>query len=209
MANPRLQGDDTLKNLQGCPVCDRAIRADNPSKGDRIYEEQYCSHYCRIFEERGLKKIRKSDNKYHSGMFRWPKIHIPCQMCAEPTLLIHDIEKGNRQFCSTTCHHLFKGARKRHMDMGHLLLSILKHKATYSPKTSWMKAHLIAEYMGRTTQQITPYRVSSMLKRWIACGLVEYKNLEYRFNLKKLGKTPLAKAMYDWITLPYAERMKL
>ena len=93
--------------------------------------------------------------------------------------------------------------------MGHLLLSILKHRAIYSPQNSWMKANLIAEYMGRTTRQITPQRVSAMIKRWVAAGLVEYKNLEYRFNLKKLGKTPLAKMMYDWVTLPYAERMKV
>ena len=46
-----------------------------------------------------------------------------------------------------------------------------------------------------------------MLKRWVASGLVESKNREYRFNLKKLGKTPLGKAMYDWLTLPYAERI--
>jgi len=96
------------------------------------------------------------------------------------------------------------------MEIGHLLLCILRHRATYFPKKeSWMGATLIAEYIGRTTRQINSKRVSSMLKRWVASGLVEYKNLEYRFNLKKLGKTPLAKMMYDWITLPYAERMKL
>ena len=108
------------------------------------------------------------------------------------------------------CHHLLKSAKKRRMEIGHLLLCILKHRATYfSKKESWMGANLIAEYMGRTTRKINSQRVSSMLKRWIASGLVESKNGEYRFNLKKLGKTPLAKAMYDWITLPYAERLKL
>lgn len=70
-----------------------------------------------------------------------------------------------------------------------------------------MGANLIAEYMGRTTRKVNSQRVSSMLKRWIASGLVESKNGEYRFNLKKLGKTPLGKAMYDWLTLPYAERI--
>jgi len=72
-----------------------------------------------------------------------------------------------------------------------------------------MGSKLIAEYIARTTRQINSQRVTSMLKRWAAAGLVDAKNGEYRFNLKKLGKTPLAKAMYDWITLPYAERMKL
>ena len=96
------------------------------------------------------------------------------------------------------------------MEIGHLLLCILRHRATYfSKKESWMGANLIAEYMGRTTRKINSQRVSSMLKRWIASGLVESKNGEYRFNLKKLGKTPLAKAMYDWTMLSYAERIKL
>ena len=193
---------------QSCPVCDREIRAENPSKGDSIYEEQYCSHYCRLFEEQGLEKIPRL-NKYHTGMFRWPEIHIPCEMCAKPTLLSYEIERGNRKFCSIKCHHLLKSAKKRHMELGHLLLSILKHRATYFPKKSWMGSNLIAEYLARTTRQINSQRVTSMLKRWIACGLVDSKNREYRFNLKKLGKTPLAKAMYDWVTLPYAERMKL
>ena len=186
--------------------CGRSIRADNPSKGDRVYEEDYCSHYCRVFEEQGLERIPRL-SKYHSGRFRWPEIHIPCEMCAEPTLLIHDIEKGNRQFCSTTCHHLLKSGKKRHMDMGHLLLSILKHRATYYPKISWMKAELIAGYMGRTTRQITLHRVSSMLKRWVASGIVEHNDTEYRFNLNKLGNTPLAKFMYDWVTMPYSQRV--
>ncbi len=72
-----------------------------------------------------------------------------------------------------------------------------------------MGANLIAEYIGRTSRKVNSQRVSSMLKRWIASGLVDANNGEYRFNLKKLGKTPLAKAMYDWIILPYAERIKL
>ena len=192
---------------KSCPVCDRAIRAENPSKGDSVYEEHYCSHYCRLFEEQGLEKIPRL-NKYHTGRFSWPEIHIPCEMCSKPTLLSHEIERGNRKFCSMKCHHLLKSAKKRRMEIGHLLLCILRHRATYfSQKESWMGANLIAEYMGRTTRKINSQRVSSMLKRWIASGLVESKNGEYRFNLKKLGKTPLGKALYDWLTLPYAERI--
>ena len=194
--------------MQPCPnpQCQRTIRADNPSKGDRIYEEDYCSHYCRLFAEQGLEKTQRL-HKFHSGMFRWPEIHISCEMCAAPTLLLHDIEKGNRQFCSIACHHLFKGARRRHMDMGHILLSILKHHATYYPELSWMKAELIARYMGRSGRQITSHRISSMLKRWVASGIVEYKDIQYHFNLDKLGNTPLAKFMYDWVTMPYSQRV--
>lgn len=194
--------------MKSCPItqCGRPIRANNPSKGDRIYEEVYCSHYCRLFDEQGLEKIQRL-NKYHSGMSRWPEIHIPCEMCAEPTLLLHHMEKSNRQFCSTTCHHLLKSGKKRHMDIGHLLLSILKHRATYSPATSWMKAELIARYMGRTTRQMTSHRVSSILKRWVASGIVEHSDKEYRFDLQRLDKIPLAKFMYDWVTMPYSQRV--
>jgi predicted nucleic acid-binding Zn ribbon protein len=162
-----------------------------------------------LFEERELEKIPRL-NKHHLGRFSWPEIHIPCEMCAKPTLLSYDIERGNRQFCSMKCHHLLKSAKKRHMEASHLLLCILKHRATYYPKKeSWVGAKLIAEYIGRTSRKVNSQRVSSILKRWIASGLVDANNGEYRFNLKKLGKTPLAKAMYDWTMLSYAERIKL
>ena len=195
--------------MKPCPVaeCGRPIKADNPSKGDRIYEETYCSHYCRIFDEQGLERIPRL-NKYHSGRFRWPEIHIPCEMCAEPTLIIHDIEKSNRQFCSNTCYHKLKSGKKRSMELGHLLLSILKHRATYSPKNPWMTGKSIAEYMVAIERfRINSYRVSSVMKRWVASGIVEHDDTQYRFDLKKLGETPLAQFMYDWVTMPYSQRV--
>jgi len=57
--------------------------------------------------------------------------------------------------------------------------------------------------------RINSYRVSSVMKRWVASGIVEHDDTQYRFDLKKLGEIPLAKFMYDWVSMPYAERMKL
>jgi len=192
-----------------CPLtqCGRPIRADNPSKGDRIYEEIYCSHYCRLFDEQGLERLPRL-NKYHSGRFRWPDIHIPCEMCAEPTLLLHDIEKSNRQFCSNACYHKLKAGKKRSMELGHLILSIIKHRATYFPTTPWLTGKRIAQYMAATERfRINSYRVSAVMKRWVASGIVEHIDKEYRFDLKKLDKIPLAKFMYDWVTMPYSQRV--
>lgn len=187
--------------------------AHNPQKGDRTYEEDYCSHYCREFDSRNLKMVLKSDNKHHSGMLKWPQIHIPCEMCAEPTLLIHDLEKCNRQFCSTACYHKLLGGKKRGMEPAFLLLSILKHRATYYPKTAEMRCERLADYMGRGHKQTNSFRVASMLKRWVASGIIIYidrpsrKAGDYKFDLNRLGDTPLAKSMLDWVTMSYAERV--
>ena len=216
-----------------CPVCERIIKADHPQKGDRLYEEDYCSHYCRLFDSQNLKKVVKSRSKHHAGMFKWPEIHIPCEMCAEPTLIIHDIEKCNRQFCSTTCYHKLLGGKKRGMVAAYLLLSLLKHRATYYPTKSELSCDELAAYTTRGFKRMNGSRVASMLKRWVASGIItirrhrrtrrmivnptnratEYVGVgvksTYKFNLEKLQDTPLARFMLDWVTMSYSERVAL
>jgi len=214
-----------------CPVCERIIKAHHPQKGDRLYEEDYCSHYCRLFDSQNLENVQVGNSKHHSGILRWPKIYIPCEMCAEPTLIIHDIEKSNRQFCSTTCYHKLLGGKKRGMAAAYMLLSLLKHRATYHVNISEIPSEELAAYTARGFKRMTTLRVAPMLKRWVASGIItstrkrrrrrmvvspldgevydmgDGASTVYKFNLKKLGDTPLAKFMLDWVTMSYAERL--
>ncbi len=71
-----------------------------------------------------------------------------------------------------------------------------------------MTGKSIAEYMVAIERfRINSYRVSSVMKRWVASGIVEHDDTQYRFDLKKLGETHLAQFMYNWVTMPYSQRV--
>ena len=79
-----------------CPVCSRTVKSENPQKGEVSWETTYCSHYCRLFDERKLTKVPfKGGNKHHNNKLAWPIIKVKCDMCEKEATLKHELERGN------------------------------------------------------------------------------------------------------------------
>ena len=76
------------------------IRCLSPQKGDCAYEENYCSKYCRLYDERKLEWVAyDTDCPNHKNKLKWPRILINCEMCGDEIHLLHDIERREPWEC--------------------------------------------------------------------------------------------------------------
>ena len=208
-------GVNPVNAEQPCPVCSRLIKSLNPQKGDLAYEDTYCSKYCRLFHTQKLKMVPfDGDSVHHKNKLRWPHIVIDCDMCGKDTLLLHDIERSNRTYCSTKCWNTLKASQKRGIQRTINMLSLLHHRRKYHAD-GWMTPTAISERCGRKGQMCSPTSVGLIMKRWRTAGIVDARlqggssnGHEYRFLLKGLKNMTLAKFIYTYNTLSYADRME-
>ena len=199
---------------KSCPVCSRPIKYMSPQKGDLAYEETYCSKYCRLFDAQNLELVPfDGGSPYHNGQKRWPRITINCEMCDNETMLIWDIEKNNRSYCSTKCWNDLKTSQKRGIHLTINMLSLLHHRRKYHGQ-GWMSPIDIAEICGRKGQMCSPTSVGLHMKRWRKAGIIESRlrggsqhGHEYRFNLKGLRGMTVPKFIHHYNTMSYAERV--
>ena len=200
---------------KSCPVCSRPVNCDNPQKGDTSWETVYCSHYCRLFDERGLTKVPfKGGNKHHNNKLCWPVIKIPCDMCDEKeATLKHDLERGNSKYCSKECWNKLKSCQNRKIHQTLNILHYLEHAYKYEGH-KWIPPQIIAEKCGKQGVYIGRSSVGTMLKRWREAGIVEAKlrsgsakSFDYRFRPEGLRGMRVSQFIYHWNTMSYAERM--
>ena len=212
LAKKTIWGVDRLANP--CPVCTRLIRCLSPQKGDCAYEESYCSKYCRLYDERKLEWVAyDTDCPNHKNKLKWPRIPIKCEMCEGEIHLLHDIEKSNRAYCSTSCWNKLKSSQKRGITRTLTMLSLLEHRKKHYGN-AWFSPSGISEICGRKKQMCSPTTVGLTMKRWREAGIVEARltggsqhGHEYRFFPKGLKGMTLAQFIYHWNTMSYAERI--
>ena len=198
-----------------CPVCSRNINNHNPQKGDVAWETTYCSHYCRLFDERGLTKVPfKGGNKHHNNKLCWPVIKIPCDMCEEKeATLKHDIERGNTKYCSRKCWGKLKASQKRHIHRTINALHYLEHSYKYEGNR-WLDPSAIAEMCSVQGSSCGRSSIGLLMKRWREAGIVEARvrsvssnGFEYRFRPEGLRGMRVSQFVHHWNTMSYAERM--
>ena len=197
-----------------CPVCSRKLKNDNPQKGDVAWETTYCSHYCRLFDERSLTKVPfKGGNKHHNNKLCWPHIKIPCDMCDKEATLRHDIERGNGRYCSRQCWHKLKSCQKRKIHQTINILHFLEHDYKYGSH-QYLSSTLIAEKCGLKGASLGKSSVGGMMKRWREAGIVEAKlrsgasaSYDYRFRPEGLRGMKVSQFIYAWNNMSYAERI--
>lgn len=197
-----------------CPVCSRPIKSMNPQKGDLAYEDTYCSKYCRLFEAQNLELVPfDGDCPHHNNKLRWPRIPINCEMCGKDMVLLHDVEKFNRTYCSTKCWNDLKSSQKRGIHRTVNMLSLLQHRRNHHGE-GWMSPSAIAERCGRKGQMCSPTSVGLTMKRWRKAGIIHARlrggsqhGHEYRFRPAGLKGMTLAKFIYHYNTMSYAERV--
>lgn len=192
---------------QKCKVCDRDIIAHN--KGNTIIYGHYCSRYCKIFDREGLKMINgaeKHGKSQYEGFNYWPKITISCDTCQGDVTLDHSKEGDDRAFCCRKCHIKVKTCRKNAMK-DYTILKILRERPDGLPNDE------IAYLLGTVHQhRCNPYQISSLLKRWIAYGVVTKEKPSaksrtiYRLS-KEYQNKPLGDVVIKFRTpKAYAER---
>lgn len=205
---------DVMNPQLPCPVCERLIKCLSPQKGDMVYEENYCSKYCRLYDEQNLKWVAYDTTcANHKGKLKWPSIPISCAMCNGEIHLLHDIEKSNRSYCSIDCWNKLKSSQKRGIHRTLNMLSLLQHRRKHH-RDAWMAPADISERCGRKGQMCSPTSVGLTMKRWITSGIIESRlhggsqhGHDYRFILKGLRGMTVAQFIYKWNTMSYAERI--
>ena len=111
----------------------------------------------------GAEKHGKSQ---YEGFNYWPKITISCDTCQGDVTLTHSKEGDDRAFCCRKCHIKVKTCRKNAMK-DYTILKILRERPDGLPNDE------IAYLLGTVHQhRCNPYQISSLLKRWIAYGVV-------------------------------------
>ena len=197
-----------------CPVCSRIVKSENPQKGEVSWETTYCSHYCRLFDERNLTKIPfKGGNKHHNNKLAWPKIKVKCDMCEKEATLKHDLERGNGKYCSKECWNKLKSCQKRKIHQTLNILHYLEHAYKYEGH-KWIPPSIIAEKCSKQSAGFTRSSVGGLLKRWRVAGIIEAQlqkgasnSYHYRLNPQGLRGLNISEFVYKWNTMSYAERI--
>jgi hypothetical protein len=170
-----------------------------------IWEEQYCSTYCREFDARGLEPIRgdiKTGLKKMSGIYYMPKIDIPCDYCGEDFSLSSKAgANSNAHFCSVDCYRKVSNLNIQRSLVNYTMIKILHHNRKFG--NEWLSINTIDETMCRSRNfKSNPRRISQYLRIWVSRGLLEKKVVSTRlteFRLSNVGLTnPIGKILLRW-----------
>ena len=202
--------------MNNCPVCDMTVstNANKPfkAKGGRgtiTYESTYCSRYCREYDERNMEKEPISDSKHHKGIFGFPPIEVPCEMCSGTvTLKRTNYESASRHFCSTDCFNKLKSAKGRKVYVIWRVLSTMRH---FNDKLGIKKIspQQIMEIINndKLIGIKNDKSLRGVLNRWMAAGLITKDGSHYNYHKDGLRGKPLGLFIYDYLNMSYAERM--
>lgn len=202
--------------MSNCPVCSMNIGTDASkpfkSKGGRgtiSYESTYCSRYCREFYERGLEKAPISDSKHHKGIFGYPAIEMPCEMCSGTvTLKRNNYESASRYFCSTDCFNKLKSAKGRKVYVIWRVLSTIRHFNDKLGVREISPQQILGIINSDKLVGIKNDRsLRGLLNRWMAAGLISKKDESYNYHKEGLRGKPLGLFIHDYLGMSYAERM--
>ena len=178
----------------------------NPSlEGSAIYEEDYCSTYCRIYDEKGLEPINgqeKTGLKQLSGLMYSPVVKMPCDYCGvEFRLKGSEKRKMNANFCSKECHKKITKLKIKKSLLNYTIIKSLHHHKKHGE--GWITLDRLNEIMSRSRNfKSTSRRLSMFLKTWIGRGLVEKKMVgsKSHYRLSDMGLNyPIAKVFVDCI----------
>jgi len=203
--------------MRSC-VCGTNIN-ENSANNFRFWDENYCSRYCREYDEQGLEKVNRADvlkergskhYKNFSGMWDYPVIKSDCICCGKEIELMKT-KDADRPYCSRTCHsriHRMPKARKSQFVF--TMLRIMKHRyLNYEGSEQWLSGSAMYNIMQRMGGH--PFRngYPMLMKIWAGRGLLLKRDSNYRnedgmsrkeiiycFNPAHLDK-PLGKAFYE------------
>ena len=149
-------------------------------RASKHFDNRYCSYYCKMFVERGLKMVNS----------KYPPIKLTCQTCGDnfnyPKNKNHMI-----YFCSPECKTTLAKVNVPKPRMNYFALLYLQEKE------DWISAKDLDKYMETKSYRSHANRWAGILKRWAKAGIVDRtleKPYQYRFNQQYI-KQPIAKLM--------------
>ena len=165
---------------QPCSVCSREMNGFHSGKissTSSALEPKFCSRYCRLYDEQGLKMINGAEvqgNSQYSGFNYWPKISCNCDMCGKEFKIGANAEHNNQVFCSKKCHNAVKTSKRRAM-REYLVLRILRTLGWHNGKEhdGWMVGIEIAKKMNRWGYKANGTTAGQILRKWVSRGVVE------------------------------------
>ena len=184
-----------------------------PAKGGgAVYENDYCSRYCREFYSRGLKKIPKSSSKHHKNQLKFPVIDCDCLGCGKSfEITAKKSDKGRHQaWCSQQCLDKVRGAPVRRASITFTMLALLKHRGKYGIYGGWMNHEEVFNIMQNFDNSSGKNSFTSLLPIWHKKGVLEKKDrqgdrrAEYRMSDWGL-RTPLGKVFFEAKNLKWEE----
>jgi hypothetical protein len=184
-----------------------------------FWEENYCSIYCRLYDERGLEKVNRGEVLKETGskhyknfksFWDYPLIPSECITCGEE-LLLSKTKEPSKPYCSHKCStKIHRNPKVRKAIFVFTMLRIMRHRHLYyEGEQQWVSGnnmYAIMQRMGGHPQK-NPY--SMTMRIWAKRGLLieregEYRDergskrpqKQYKFNPAFL-EVPLGKAFYE------------
>jgi hypothetical protein len=204
--------------MKSC-LCGKEINAE-ATTNYVFWEEDYCSTYCRLFDERGLEKVNRGESlkekgnpnwKNFTGFFDYPEIKSECVCCGKEVILSKTAEPS-KPYCSRACHtKIHRHPKSRKSQFVFTMLRVMKH---YTKKRSggdeWIcssRMYSIMQRMGCHPEK-NPYAM--LMRIWASRGVLDTKDSshhsergtklsikEYRFK-PSLLEMPLGKVFYEY-----------
>jgi hypothetical protein len=212
-----------FKDMRSC-LCGNEIKPD-ATTNILFWDEDYCSRYCREFDEKGLEmenrgeRLKQEGNKNwknFKGFMDYPKIASDC-ICCGKEITLTKTQQSHKLYCGRACHskiHRMPKARKSVFVF--TMLRILKHRyLNYQGSEQWISGNAMYALMQKAGSH--PYKngYPNLMRIWASRGLLEMKSHDYyndegqkrtqnifRFNPDYLDK-PLGKAYYQCAGVPF------
>lgn len=155
----------------------------------------FCSMYCKLYDEQDLKPIPMGDSKHHKNHTKLPPIPRRCDYCKKEFELIYTNKKANATFCSAICcRETIKG---RKAWFNYQLLRVLRD---IGPSTSKDISKILSNWDKQLGGNMTPRRIGGSLAIWTRRGVV-FKQGNYGaiYSLvEPYNKLPLGRVVQDY-----------
>lgn len=204
--------------MRSC-TCGKPIKSESATNV-RFWDEEYCSRYCREYDERGLEMVNRADMlkekgskhyKNFSGIWSYPSIKAKCICCGEETVTLTKTNDQDKPYCSRTCHNrIHRMPKARKSQIVFTMLRVMKHRyLNYEGSEQWLSGSAMYNIMQKMGGHPFKNGYPMIMKIWAGRGLLlkrdsNYRNEEgqsrkeviYCFNPAHLDK-PLGKAFYE------------
>jgi hypothetical protein len=155
------------ENFCGNKECNRWVQLGTGSHTLNSTQTDYCSIYCRLYTEQGLKKIAVPDKLGRNNM-RFPPIERCCDSCGKTIYLKWNDHFSNRCFCNQECH--FKMRRDKSVRKPELRYQILRLMRD-NPQKVW-NVHEIADMLDKSNARYrVNWRVISQILRILSSAV--------------------------------------
>ena len=199
-------------------ICGNSVKPES-STTLCFWEEDYCSMYCRLYDERDLEKVNRADvleatgskhYKNFSGMWDYPKISSECVTCNKEVVL-SKTQYHSKPYCSPKCSSkIHRNPKVRKAIFPFTMLRIMRHRHRYyTGEQQWLSGNNMYNIMQRMGGHPHKNPYSMLMRIWAKRGLLLEKDAlhidergskrpqkQYKFNPAFL-EVPLGKAFYE------------